>query len=282
MKSIFVPKELNKSDTAACIDIQSGASSTDMHWHSCAEIIHMSRGEALVFVAEKWETLKTGDTVFLPPGHLHCCHCKDNQAGRVVIGLEKGLIPTVNSQNDISHIPFYSSVFQNNLIFKDNKELISLFTSLEEMKNKSGIHVELARLITVERIYLEMLTLWENMGLIVSSSIKNTTVIKIQEILSRDFSEELTAKDVAKRLNISYSYMATLLSRELNSSFSELLLSERINAAKRLLLTTDMSITDIALDTGFGDSSYFIKKFRIAAGITPYQYRSLNLKRINT
>ena len=73
--------------------------------------------------------------------------------------------------------------------------------------------------------------------------------------------------------------MATLLSREVGTSFVELLLSERINAAKKLLLTTDMSITDIALDTGFSDSSYFIKKFRRSTGITPYKYRIENLKK---
>ena len=44
MKNIFLPKELNKNDaTSICVDKQSGEMSTEMHWHSCAEIIHVQR-----------------------------------------------------------------------------------------------------------------------------------------------------------------------------------------------------------------------------------------------
>ena len=47
----------------------------------------------------------------------------------------------------------------------------------------------------------------------------------------------------------------------------------RIQEARRLLESSDMSCTDIAYETGFGDQSYFIKKFRKWMGITPAKYR---------
>ena len=282
MKSIFIPKALNQSDSAACIDIQNGASSTDMHWHSCAEIIYMRRGEALIFVSERWETLLEGDAVFLPPGHLHCCHCTDEKASRVVIGLEEGLIPKISTKNDISHLPFYSKTFHQMLIFRNEITLMELFSVLEEIHSEKSVGTVLARLITVERIFCEMISLWENVGLMSFSACISDTVAKIQNIISSEFASPITATDVARRINISYSHMATILSRELNTSFSELLLNERINAAKRLLLTTDMSITEIALDAGFTDSSYFIKKFHKFTGTTPHKYRTENLKRIYT
>ncbi len=280
MRSIFVPKTLNQSDSPACVDLQVGPSSTEMHWHSCAEIIHMRRGSALVFSAEKWETLKEGDTIFLPPGHLHCCHCTDESAHRVVIGFEESLIPKTSAKNDISHAPFYSEAFHKLLIFEQNELFNRLFTRLYELSHERTTKSELERLITVERIFLEMLSVWETKGILKPSVRKSETVSKIQEIIARDFSTSLTAVGVAKELNISYSYMATLLSRELGASFGELLLLERIDATKRMLLTTDMSITEIALEAGFTDSSYFIKKFRATTGTTPYKYRTNNLKNI--
>ena len=47
----------------------------------------------------------------------------------------------------------------------------------------------------------------------------------------------------------------------------------RIQEARRLLETSDMSCTDVAYETGFGDQSYFIKQFRKWMGITPAKYR---------
>ena len=90
----------------------------------------------------------------------------------------------------------------------------------------------------------------------------------------------ITATGIANRLNISYSHMANLLRWELGCSFGDLLLRKRVDDAKRLLLTTDLSITEIALNTGFTDSSYFIRKFSHLVGITPLKYRTENLKRI--
>ena len=43
--------------------------------------------------------------------------------------------------------------------------------------------------------------------------------------------------------------------------------------AKSLLTTTDMRITDIALETGFYDHAHFIRSFRAATGQTPAIYR---------
>ena len=47
----------------------------------------------------------------------------------------------------------------------------------------------------------------------------------------------------------------------------------RLEKAKALLLHTDASITDIALDVGFNNTSYFIKKFQQANQLSPHKYR---------
>ena len=46
----------------------------------------------------------------------------------------------------------------------------------------------------------------------------------------------------------------------------------RIESACEQLLTTDYSITEVALNSGFNDASYFIKIFKKHRGITPKQY----------
>ncbi|MGW8441766.1 helix-turn-helix domain-containing protein [Paenibacillus sp. S33] len=45
--------------------------------------------------------------------------------------------------------------------------------------------------------------------------------------------------------------------------------------AKHLLVSTALTVKQIALETGFHQSSYFIKRFREHTGITPEQFRQL-------
>ena len=47
----------------------------------------------------------------------------------------------------------------------------------------------------------------------------------------------------------------------------------RVQKAEELLLTGDMSITDVAAEVGFDNVSYFIKQFRRVKGISPKQYQ---------
>ena len=51
------------------------------------------------------------------------------------------------------------------------------------------------------------------------------------------------------------------------------IIQQRLNAACRLLESTDSGVSDIALSTGFCDQSHFTKMFKRERGITPGEYR---------
>lgn len=55
----------------------------------------------------------------------------------------------------------------------------------------------------------------------------------------------------------------------------EYVISYRLQKAQEQLFESDKSILDIAVETGFGTSSYFGKIFRQSYGITPKEYRKL-------
>jgi AraC-like DNA-binding protein len=54
----------------------------------------------------------------------------------------------------------------------------------------------------------------------------------------------------------------------------QLLAQTRLNAAIRLLSTTDASITEVAHTCGYADHSAFSRQFRASVGITPTEYRN--------
>ena len=67
--------------------------------------------------------------------------------------------------------------------------------------------------------------------------------------------------------------MAKLMAKHSSHSFSELLCAHRVEQAKKLLISTDKSITEVGAECGFSDTSYFISVFKRLTGITPKEYR---------
>ena len=74
-------------------------------------------------------------------------------------------------------------------------------------------------------------------------------------------------------MHLSPDYFATLFRQTVGESFNAYLMRIRIEESKLLLLSTNDSLTDIAIATGFPDQSYFCKVFKKHIGISPGKYR---------
>lgn len=74
-----------------------------------------------------------------------------------------------------------------------------------------------------------------------------------------------------------YGYSATYLGKIFHNltgvTFSQYLANARINQAKSLLLTSDLSVTEIAEQLGYYDPCHFIRQFKSIVGCSPNSYR---------
>ena len=68
--------------------------------------------------------------------------------------------------------------------------------------------------------------------------------------------------------------MAHIINTQLGTSYNSLLNKIRIENAKKLLISSEKSITEICFDCGFQNTSYFIKTFKVLTLMTPGKYRS--------
>jgi two-component system response regulator YesN len=87
-------------------------------------------------------------------------------------------------------------------------------------------------------------------------------------------SEDLNRNSIAEAIHMNPDYISYLFHKQSGQLLSNYIKSERINAAKKLLITTDLSLQAIADATGFSNSSYFHKQFKKTVGVTPQQYRA--------
>ena len=68
-------------------------------------------------------------------------------------------------------------------------------------------------------------------------------------------------------------YISQLFKNEIGVGFLNYLTSIRMEKAKSLLLTTSLSVAEIAEETGYNDYRVFTKVFKKTEGITPSQFR---------
>ena len=94
-----------------------------------------------------------------------------------------------------------------------------------------------------------------------------------------NFREKITVDEIAKHILINPTYLSGLFHREVGQPITSYINFCRINLAKQLLFETDETITAIAAQTGFYDSSHFLKAFKKAVGITPKEYRRTEKKK---
>ena len=106
--------------------------------------------------------------------------------------------------------------------------------------------------------------------------ISNSYFLKIMKYINTYYNENISLKDIAEVVNMNPNYISQVFKKSTGTTFSRYLTDLRINHAKKLLETTNTSINDISLQTGFNDYFYFLKTFKKYTGKTPSEYREIN------
>ena len=78
---------------------------------------------------------------------------------------------------------------------------------------------------------------------------------------------------LAEEFHLNPQYISQLFKNEIGVNFLAYLTNIRMEKAKKLLLSTPLSITEVAEQSGYGDYRVFTKVFKKSEGITPSQYR---------
>ena len=91
--------------------------------------------------------------------------------------------------------------------------------------------------------------------------------------LQEHLNEDISLSILAEEFHLSAQYISQLFKSEIGVNFLAYLTNIRMERAKKLLLSTALSIGEISEQLGFGDYRVFTKVFKKSEGVTPSQYR---------
>ncbi len=102
------------------------------------------------------------------------------------------------------------------------------------------------------------------------------TIIKTSEYIYNHLTEKINLDDICQELNINKSYLCELFKKETGITILQYTQKLKIEAAKKMLIYTDYSSTDISNYFNFASHSHFISIFKKFTGMTPKEYQKQN------
>ena len=100
-----------------------------------------------------------------------------------------------------------------------------------------------------------------------------TVIRNFQQLVERHFTEKRLPKEYADMLYITPNHLNALCKTHLGMQAGEVVRSRILLEAKRLLVSKNRNVAEIAYALNFNDASYFTRFFRKMAGVTPEEFR---------
>ena len=96
---------------------------------------------------------------------------------------------------------------------------------------------------------------------------------KVLNFVEQHINEKIRVQDIAQALKVNRSYLSVQFKKETGMNINDFINKVKVEEAKRLMETSDRSITEIAALLSFSSQSYFQTVFKKFTGMTPKTYR---------
>ena len=272
-------------------DVQSDATffeRINCHWHEEVEILVIERGNGRLYLGADFFSLKTGSICLIPANALHLVTCEIGEAlDFYAIVFHPDLLYSLG--NDIIQQKFLDPLFhqgvQFSTLYETSRVINPAFAwefTLREVLD------EIHEAFLTKPYGYELLikaALLKSCHLMISHAIVNqeetyvdsdyrTGLIKsIMKYLQENYDDSVTLEKLEKNFNISKGYLCRSFKSVTHMTPFEYLNYFRISKSTELLLETDREISQIALQTGFNNISYFNRTFQRFIHMTPREFR---------
>lgn len=151
---------------------------------------------------------------------------------------------------------------------------------LKELERDQAFGYEIA--LAMARIVLMLLFRLLNQSCNARDLLQNNRALQdAVRYIDRHFTGEITLEQLASACMVSKYYLSHLFTRGMGQSVGRYILEKRLYMARHLLASTDLSVEQVSLQSGFSDSAYFCRLFKKEQGCTPTQFRRENLATAN-
>ena len=254
-----------------------------VHWHDEFEIIYVRSGFLTVSISGKSYIGKTGDAFVVSPGNLH------------LMGSQTGTVDYYTFLFPLKYISFRTDdMLDEKLLEPLNsghlmicprvndtaKELCEQLIKIYEAKNdesESKITTQVRTKIILLQFILEM---WKK-GFVIENDTSGRNIVEKEMVsyIQQNFTGKISLREFGEQFHLSEKYISRYFKEHFHITLSQYVTYLRLEHAKQLLQDTDIPVTDVAMQSGYQNVSYFIRSFQKAYAVSPLKYRKNNYSR---
>ena len=260
------------------------------HNHNYVEMMYVVQGSITHYIEGKELVLRKGDVLMLNQHVSHAIkRAEYEDIGINFIALpeffevpltmlhEKNVladfvIGAMRQKNPVSHYLLFR--------LKEDLQVENLMENMIESMLHTHCNEDIANQYTMGLVFLYLLNHLENLSHNSSLDYKETVVQAVMEYINSDCQNANLTK-IAEDTHQSMTVLSKLMKQKTGYTFQELLQRKRFQKAVYLLVETELTVEDIALEVGYENQSYFYRQFQKRYGMTPKKYRDLHKKDVH-
>lgn len=230
------------------------------------QILYLSEGEG-IFQSESISPTKIhgGDVFILFPGEWHTYHPSEGGWKSYWIGFKgRNMDDRVKSGFFSVKKPIYYIGY--------NSEVVKTFDRALDISEHEPVHYQQTLAGIVNYLIGMMYSLERSVTLNENSEDYNL-VNRGRQMIRENLESSLTIQEIASELGVSYSKFRRVFKEYTDLSPAYYQMDLKLQRAKDLLSTTNLSIKDIAYKLDFTSPDYFSTKFKLKTGFKPSEFR---------
>lgn len=241
------------------------------HLHKHFELMYVLSGTMTVTINEESRALLPGDIAISFPNTIHSLKTTENS--KIILLIFDSYLTEPSFVNLNTRKPASPFVTGDNL----HKDVPYCMHALLDISKPYEANLDSA--LTKGYLTILLCRLLESLTLRESHSDDLNLVHQVLVYIDNHFTEALSLEQIAAKLKTSKFYLSRIFNHQLNTSFNLYLNNQRIQLAQNLLVSTDLSITEISFRSGFESMRTFYRAFKSICHLTPTRYRELHQKK---
>jgi len=250
------------------------------HWHPFLEIGYCLDGEGLFHISDKTYSVRAGDVFVIRQAQPHIANAEPGKSCRFLFVYFKASVLEASEPELL--LPFHAkpSILNNRIdgalpvAGEIGRLLVGLGDELEEKQIGYRSQVRGALLqacALLARHYRAQMKPGD------WNALQNSfhRLYPALEYIREHLADDIRLQDVADHISLSPSRTYHLFKEIIGDGFKEHLIKMRIKEAQRLLVGTDLPITDVFLQSGFPNHASFYRSFQQIVNMTPGEYRNV-------
>lgn len=249
------------------------------HWHTPIEIIMPVRSTYTAYLGKERIDLNTNDILLICPGIIHSLESPESGM-RIIFQAEIDLLREIKEVESMLGLITPAILITPETAPEIHEETRRLLLEINEEYQSS-------RPLSSTSIYAKILSMFVIIGRNYTNNVKRFDAgnqkqkeytdkfIDICNYINEHCTEDLTLDNIAGIAGFSKYHFSRLFKQFTNCTFYKYLNQKRISYAVSLLADPSISITEVALRSGFSSLSAFIRMFKIIKQCTPTEFRNM-------